>query len=62
MFCKCLPAGALAGRVIAAVVNAVVSPLLADEEWQGLGVFGNVWGDAVVADTVVGQVVRIAVI
>lgn len=57
-----LTAGALAGRVIAAVVNAVVSPLLADEEWQGLGVFGNVWGDAVVADTVVGQVVRIAVI
>lgn len=62
MFCKCLPAGALAGSVVAAVVNAVVSPLLADEEGQGLGVFGNVWGDAVVTDAVVGQVVGITVI
>jgi hypothetical protein len=57
-----LTAGALAGRVIATVFNAVVSPLLADEERQGLGVFGNVWGDAVVADAVVGQVVGITVI
>lgn len=57
-----LTAGALAGRVIAAVVNAVVSPLLANEEGQGLGVFGDVWGDTVVANTVVGQVVGIAVI
>lgn len=57
-----LTAGALAGRVVAAVFNAVVSPLLADEEGQGLGVFGNVWGDTVIANAVVGQGVGIAVI
>jgi hypothetical protein len=57
-----LTAGALAGSVVAAVVNTVVSPLLADEVGQGLGVFGDVGGDAVVADAVVGQVIRVAVV
>lgn len=57
-----LAAVALAGRIIAAVGNTVVSPLLADEEGQGLGVLGNVWRDTIVADAVVGQVVGIAVI
>lgn len=57
-----LPAGALAGSIAATVVDAVVSPLLADEVGKGLGVLGDVGRDAVVADAVVGQIVRVAVV
>lgn len=57
-----LSAGALAGSVVAAVADAVCSPLLADEVGQGLGVLGDVGRGTVVADAAVGQVVRVAVI
>jgi hypothetical protein len=36
--------------------------LLADEVWQSLRVFGNVWGDTVVTDTCVGESVGVAVV
>lgn len=57
-----LPTGALAGGIVATVVDAVVSPLLADEEGQRLRVLGNVGRDAVVADALVGEVVRVAAV
>jgi hypothetical protein len=52
----------LAGAVTIAVFDAGVSPLLADEVGQGLRVLGNVWGDAVVTDTCVGQSIGVAVV
>lgn len=57
-----IPASALASAVTVAVGNAVVSPLLADEVWQGLRVLGDVGRDTVVTDTGVGQSVGIAVV
>lgn len=57
-----IPASALASAVTVAVGDAVVSPLLADEVWQGLRVLGDVGRDTVVTDTGVGQSVGIAVV
>lgn len=57
-----LATGALAGRIVAAVGDAVVSPLLADEEGQGLRVLGDVGRQAVVADALVGEVVSVAAV
>jgi hypothetical protein len=57
-----VPASALAGAVTVAVLNAGVSPLLADEVGQGLGVLRDVWGDTVVTDACVGQSIGVAVV
>lgn len=57
-----LTAGTLARSIAVAVIGAVGSPLLADEEGQGLGVLGDVGRDAVITDAFIGQVVRVAVI
>jgi hypothetical protein len=57
-----LAASALAGAVTVAVLNAGVSPLLADEVGQGLGVLRDVWGDTVVTDACVGQSIGVAVV
>lgn len=53
-------ASVLAGVVTVAVINAVVAPLLADEEGEGLRILGDVGNDAVLAHTLVGQVIGIA--
>jgi hypothetical protein len=52
----------LAGAVTVAVLDAGVSPLLADEVWQGLRVLGDVGSDTVVTDAGVGQSIRVAVV
>lgn len=46
--------------VTVAVLGAVVTPLLADEEGQGLRVLSNVGNNAVLAHAAVGQIVGIA--
>lgn len=48
-------AGCAAGAVTVAVVDALVAPLGADEEGECLRIFGDVGGDAVVADAGVSQ-------
>jgi len=57
-----LTASALAGVVAVAVLDASVSPLLADEVWQCLGVLGDVGRDTVLTDARVGQSVGVAVV
>jgi len=47
-----------AGIVLATGVNALVTPFLADEEGDGLRVFGDVGGDSGLADAAVGEVLR----
>jgi hypothetical protein len=46
---------ALARTVAGAVGDALVAPFLADVEGEGLGVFGDVGGEAVGADAGVGE-------
>ena len=55
-----LATGADASGVGAAVAGALVAPFLADEEGQGLGVFGDVGALAVGAHAAVGQVDGVA--
>lgn len=50
----------LAGVVASAVCNAVVSPLLADEEREGLRVLCDIGYYAVFANASVGQSCRVA--
>jgi hypothetical protein len=57
-----VPTIALAAVVSVAVCDAFVAPFLADEERQSLRVFGDVGGDAVVANACVGQGVGIAIV
>ena len=57
-----ISASALAGVVVAAVGDTLVAPSLAEEERQGLRVFGDVGAYTVSADAGVGQAVRIAAI
>lgn len=56
---------ALGGACVAAeaaVLDALGAPGLADVEGQGLRVHGDVGRDAVIADAVVRQVIRVAVV
>jgi len=55
-----LAAGGRASVVRSAVAHALISPLLTDEEGQGLGVLGDVGRGAVAADALEGQGVWIA--
>lgn len=57
-----LGASARAGVVAVAVGDALSAPFLADVVGQGLGVFGDVGADAVVADAAVGEGVGGAVV
>jgi len=57
-----LTASALAAVVAVAVLDASVSPLLADEVWQCLGVLCDVGRDTVLTDAGVGKSVGVAVV
>lgn len=47
-------AGLTGGISDSAVGDALGAPFLADEEGEGLGVLGDVWGETVFADAGVG--------
>lgn len=61
-------AGVVCAAVVRAVVvgaaggDALVAPFLADEEGESLGEFGEIGGDAVGADALVGEDVRVALV